>query len=98
MVRQRWRAGVQRELTLPQRIWTYYRWPLLAAVAVFAMGCLAWYRYSVSDHQFGDSTTEYERAWAKCIADHTRQAKTDTDVDNASSACVGEIDEQRRQH
>ena len=95
MARKRWRAGAERELTWWQRVWTYYRWPLLAAVAVAAMGGFAWYRYSVSDYQYGDTATEYERAWQKCIADHTRNSTEDTDVDAASSACVSEIDEHR---
>ncbi|HET7084647.1 MAG TPA: hypothetical protein VFI23_07755 [Rhizomicrobium sp.] len=95
MARRKWRAGVQRELTLPQRLWTYYRWPLLAGAAVFAMACLAWYRYTVSDYQYGDNSTEYERAWQQCMADHTRHASDDLANDAAASACVTEVDEHR---
>jgi hypothetical protein len=69
---------------------TRYRIPMAVAVILAAVIGVLYYRYVNSDYQYGDTSTDYERAITKCMEDRTRASDSGDAVDEAASACVRE--------
>ena len=77
MDRVKWKANanVKREETFLKR----FRLPIVAAaIAVTAIGIFV-YLFAHSRYQYGDTSTDYERALADCLRDRTRHSTSDED-------------------
>jgi hypothetical protein len=89
MGKRRWKANSNVK-TDDRSFLKRYRLPIALATVIAAVIGVFFYRYINSDHQYGDATTDYERAMAQCIQDHTRAAGDDSSADEAAAACVQE--------
>jgi nitrogen fixation-related uncharacterized protein len=89
MGRVKWKANanVKQEETLLRR----FRLQIaIAAIAVTAIGVFI-YLFAHSRYQYGDPSTDYERAMADCLRDRTRHSDNDYANDEAAAACVKDI-------
>ncbi len=88
MGRVKWKANanVKQEETFLKR----FRLHIAAAIVVTAIGVFV-YLFAHSRHQYGDTSTDYERAMADCVRDRTRHSNSDYANDEATAACVKDI-------
>jgi hypothetical protein len=89
MGRGKWKANanVKQEESFLRRFRLHIA---VAAIVVAAIGVFI-YLFNHSRHQYGDATTDYERAMAECLRDRTRHSASDYANDEATAACVKDI-------
>jgi nitrogen fixation-related uncharacterized protein len=89
MGRVKWKAkaNVKREETFLRR----FRLHIAVAAIVFTVVGVFVYLFAHSRHQYGDTSTDYERAMAECLRDRTRHSDSDYANDEATAACVKDI-------
>lgn len=89
MGRVKWKANanVKREETFLKRFRLHIA---AAAIVVTAIGVFV-YLFAHSRYQYGDTSTDYERAMADCVRDRTRHSNSDYANDEATAACVKDI-------
>ena len=88
MGRGKWKAtaNAKREESFLRR----FRLHIAAAIAVTAIGIFV-YLFAHSRYQYGDPSTDYERAMADCLRDRTRHSDSDYANDEAVAACVKDL-------
>ena len=86
MSRVKWKAkaNAKREESFLRRFRLHIA---VAAIAVTAIGVFV-YLFNHSRYQYGDASTDYERAMAECLRDRTRHSANDYANDEAAAACV----------
>ena len=84
----KWKANteVKQQRTFLRR----FRLPIATAGIIVTVIGVFVYLYSNSRYQYGDATTDYQRAMADCFRDHTRLSDSDYAADAATAACVKE--------
>jgi hypothetical protein len=88
MGRVKWKAkaNAKREETFLRR----FRLHIAVAAIVVTIGVFV-YLFNHSRYQYGDATTDYERAMAECLRDRTRHSTSEYANDEATAACVKDI-------
>jgi hypothetical protein len=87
---RKWKAGQgeqPEELSFLRR----FRKPIAIAAILAAATAFFIYRFNNSKFQYGDPHSEYDRAIAECLRDHTRVDSAGGAADDAADTCVRDI-------
>jgi len=87
MSRRKWKAGQSEQAEEPS-FFQRFRKPIIFAAILVAAGAFFIYRFNNSRHQYGDTSSDYNRALAECIKDRTRIDGGGVAVEDAADACV----------